>query len=534
MPRAKLINLLDLDKAFKRVIREERKGRKLIPDALCFCDCQAMQNDIVSDIKRLLDSRSYRNQPLLTMDVPRDNFCIRPAAVPKLEDWVIYDAFANYIGRQSDVKLAPTVFSYRFDKNGELLPGVGQWKKFENSFSNLLAQSKPDSYVVITDIASYFTNINLKVLRNHLLTIIGGSPTNANVIDNLFNALLIPWATGPLNKDLGIPQGVDASSIIGNLLLHHIDAEIGRIRDVKYFRYMDDIRIITKNNVTAKKMLRGLIKSLGQIGLNVNTQKTKILSKSEVRALEDPRSEDMTLIDRATKSRRRSEINLVMPILQRVFDRAFDKNNSLYQRHLSFAINRFILLRNELKRNRGFMKKVPLNLISNLEKLPGCTEDFSRFFKYFPSSSYKQYLVNFLKSQENIYEWQEMWILDGLLRFQRITQDDVRVFEEIAKDRRKHELCRAKAILLIGKFGDAHTRHDLTTLYSPETEEVIRRAIVFACQELTQAERNTFYDMVKADDRMKHAISYIKQLRKPKYYEDEEWTPIDIPDWGTY
>jgi hypothetical protein len=170
-----------------------------------------------------------------------------------------------------------------------------------------------------------------------------------------------------------------------------------------------------------------------------------------------------------------------------------------------------------------------------LEQLPGRTVDFSRFFKNFPSSTYnKKHLVMFLQSKDNIYEWQEMLILDSLLRFQRMTPDDLRLFEEIARDKRKHVLCRAKAILLLGKFGDHHVRHELTIMYKDESDQVIRRAIVFACQELAQAERNTFYEMVKTDEKMKHTVGYIKKLPKAKYYEEENWASIDIPDWGTY
>lgn len=539
MAKKKLSNVLNLADSLKRVLREERRGRKLIPDVLRFCDCETLLNDSLSGIEKSLDAGSYTHHPLLTMDVPKDNFCIRPAAVPSLENWIIYDAFTNYIGRNADSKLDATVFSYRFSKSGELLPGVKQWTTFENSFRKAFESSNASAYILVTDIASYFANINLDVLRNNLLTILNGSSkTNERVVNSLFNILLTPWAQGPIQSNLGIPQGVDASSIVGNLLLHHVDAEISKIPGIKYFRYVDDIKIVAPDKVTAKKTLRRLIKALGEIGLDVNPMKTRILDKESAKALRDPRADDMNLVDKLIRSKKRITVSLAVPILMRMFDGAFNPTNNLYQRHLSFAINRFVLLRNQLKKNKGFVKRVSKVLISNFEKLPGCTQDFNRFFRNFPSAIYKTDLVAFLHSKDNIYEWQEMWILDSLLRFQRgMAPDDVRFFDEIARDRRKHKLCRAKAILLVGKFGNQHDRHELTTMYKDESDPVIKRAIMFACQELAQAERNTFYEMMKTDEKMKYSVAYIKKLKKPKYpkyYEEEDWTPIDVPDWGTY
>lgn len=535
MARPRLSNILRLEDSFRRVLREERRGRKLIPDPLCFCDCHTLQDDILNRVKKLLDTESYSQQVLLTMHVPKDNFCIRPAAVPALEDWVCYDAFANYIGCNADSKLNPTVFSYRFSNSGELLPGVRQWKKFENSYWRAFESLGPSACIVATDIASYFANINLDVLRANLLTLLSGPPkTNERIIKMLFDSLLRPWAHGPIQQGLGIPQGVDASSILGNLLLHHIDAEIGKVTGIKYFRWVDDIRIIAPDKVTAKKILRHLITSLGQLGLDVNPLKTHVLTRERANMLRDPYAEDMSLVDKLIKSKKRPNINLALPILMRIFNGAFDKENRLYERHLSFAVNRFVLLRNELKRNKRFVKGVSDILVLRLEQLPGCSEVFSRFFRNFPYALYKKRLFEFLHSKDNIYEWQEMWILDSLLRFQRMTEDELRFVEEIARDNRKHRLCRAKAILLIGKFGDHHRRHELTTMYKDESDCMIRRVLVFACQELAQAERNTFYNMAKADQKIKYTVAYVKKLKKPKYYEAEDWPPIDIPDWGTY
>ena len=122
MPKRKLSKILQLDNAFNRVLKEEKKGRKLIPDPLCFCDCQDLKDEIRGRITKSLDVENYEGHSLLKMDVPKNNFCIRPGAVPNLEDWIVYDAFANYVGYRSDANLSPVVSSYRFNKFGSVCP----------------------------------------------------------------------------------------------------------------------------------------------------------------------------------------------------------------------------------------------------------------------------------------------------------------------------------------------------------------------------------------------------------------------------
>jgi len=534
MARTKLSNILHLQDSFKRVLREERAGRKLLPDILCFTDQQVNQNDILDRIAKSLDSKSYSPLPFLTMAIPRDNYCTRPGTAFPLQDLVTYDAFANYIGRSANPKLDARVFSYRFNKSGELIPGVRQWTTFENSSFKAFDWSDPDACILQSDITSYFANINLNILQDTILTILNGSSrTNERIVDALLNSLLRPWAHGAIQSNLGIPQGVDASSILGNLFLHHLDAKISKIPGTKYFRFVDDIRIITPGKVTAKTTLMQLIDTLAEIGLDPNSSKTRILDSEEARALRDPRTEDMALVDKLIRSKNRANVSIAQPILMRIFHEAFN-DHLLYRRHLSFAINRFVILHNLLKGNRRFVASTSKVLLSHLEQRPGCTREFSRFFRYFPSLTSGVQLVDFLQSADNIYAWQEMWILDSLLRFQRITPSALRAFEETAKDVTKHEMCRSKAILLAGKFGDHHVRHELATMYNDGLDLVIKRAIVFACQDLAQAERNTFYDMVAKNREMRHIVKYVTSLRKPKYCEEEYWTPLDIPDWGTY
>ena len=72
-----------------------------------------------------------------------------------------------------------------------MVRSVEQWLKFQDAFWNHFSHGY--GYALITDITSYFANINLNKLRTSLLTILDGSKENEKI-----NKILIVWPKGGL------------------------------------------------------------------------------------------------------------------------------------------------------------------------------------------------------------------------------------------------------------------------------------------------------------------------------------------------
>ena len=323
--------------------------------------------------------------------------------------------------------------------------------------------------------------------------------------------------------------------MLGNLFLHHIDAILSKTKGTTYMRYVDDIRILANSEPEAKIALKILDSQLREHGLDINPAKTKIYSPEEVeKELRDHRKKDLDLIGNMLQSRSRMLVEKgAIPLLRVVFEESFAPNNAYGERHLKFALYRFIRLRDHLASDKVFVTEITEKLLRRIESLPGLIDWFSRFFSAYPSNSTKAKLIEFLKSQANIYEWQEMWVLDTLLRFPTFEQDDLEVFEKIAFDKNRHPLCRAKAILLLGKYGDNHVRHRLASEYNSELDPLIRRAILIGTQELPRSERNPFYGRVKGvEPEQGPTINFLKSRRKPIYFDD--YIPPSIPIEGPY
>lgn len=520
---------LDLEKAFSQVLAEERQGQDLAPDFVHLLDLESAKEQLIEELINELANGNFRNQKLIRIEVPKNNFCIRPAARPSLKDWVLYHAITHYLGIKADSKLLPCVYSMRFNlRTGTLEHGREQWKKFEQDFWSEF--DKEPKHVVKTDITSYFANINLAELRKTLQALFEESDVCQTLINFLFDYLLFPWSREQVNEGFGIPQGINSSFVLGNLFLHHVDAALDKAEGVKYIRYADDIRILAKDGPKAKIALKTLDSELREHGLDINPAKTEIHSPEDARKrLWDQRSKDLDHIENMLRSKNKILVEkAAMPLLQHIFEESFTSNDPFWERHLKFVLYRFLRLRAHLSNNGTLINSITEKLLNRIEDLPGLAYWFAYFFSVYPSESARAMLIEFLRGEANIYEWQEMWILDALLRFPSFKPEDLELFKQIAFKKNKHPLCRGKAVLLLGKYGDNHQRYELTKKYYEETDFLVRRAILLGVQELPKAERNSFYGKVKVVDPDQNVtINFIKSRHKPIYFDD--YVPPSIP-----
>lgn len=519
----KISEILNLEKAYNEVLQDERHGQDFLPDILHFQDSKKFKDQLLQRLKRELDNNQFQVRDLIKMDVPKDSFFIRPGARPHLQDSVLYRALVNYIGLKTDKKLGPNVYSSRFDHNKKgLIHWVGQWLKFERAF--WVNFERGFNHVLKTDITAYFANINVdERLRISIIAMLDASEESERIAKFLFDSLIRPWARKERNKGFGLPQGGNASPILANLFLAHVDALLPRNKNIRYLRYSDDIRILAKSEIDAKNALKTLISELRRIGLDLNEKKTEILSPWDVkRELRDPRQQDMDTLRIILSSGDEALIKkLGMPLLSDLFQRSFDSSNTFGDKHLRFSINCFVRLREIYKGQDKEIGAIGMKIIDKLESMPGSTNTFSGFFSLFPQDRFKRELVKFLGEENNIYEWQEMWILDSLIRFDSFSQAELRLLRGIAFDRDKHPLVRSKAILLLGKFGDEHERYQLMTKFNEEADYLVKRAIIVATQQLSIAEKNEFYATVKrTDQEQAELVDYIKSLREPVYFDE--------------
>jgi retron-type reverse transcriptase len=225
---------------------------------------------------------------LVTIDVPKKDFTLRPGAVPEIIDRIYYQALCNAIAPTIEANLTPyeekVLFSYRLNKNvREKYMFIDPHEAYSEfvSYQNELCESQEFSMVLETDIADYFQ----RIYHHELFNLLAGFKCDEDILICL-TSLLRKWRKG---ISYGIPQSMWPSHLLGNVYLHELD----RIMSDKYtyLRYVDDIIIFCQNEVDAKSALMEICKLIRNLGLNVQSAKTRIRDKESFSSRIRPFSE---------------------------------------------------------------------------------------------------------------------------------------------------------------------------------------------------------------------------------------------------
>ena len=145
----------------------------------------------------------------------------------------------------------------------------------------------------------------------------------------------------------------------------------------------------------------------------------------------------------------------------------------------------------------------------------------SDYLSLFPNDEQVQTSVfGFLESPYNIYPWQEMLLLELLVRLNVANVEKVTsIARSMTLNQTKHPACRAKALVLWGKYGDYADRREIRGLYNNEPREDIQRAILVAIQEMQTGERDNFFESVSTHSLQVSATAkYMLSLNQPIYH----------------
>ena len=521
---------MKFERGLRRIVSEELTGNNPVPDILGFLYLKQLRApDLGLKLDRLL--RRYKTgdckpSPLLRMDVPKANFTIRPMARPATEDWLIYEAITDSLSRKvlRNARICRRSFSISHWR-GPTVRRTHPWLEFDDNCREVY--KKGHKFAVVTDITGYYENISLDELRSRIVDYIGASSTLKKLTD-VTVGMLRQWSSERISG-YGLPQGPPASSFLADIFLDYVDRKMEKYKG--YFRYMDDIRIFCKRKIEAKIALKELTIALRGLKLNINAKKTDILRGKRIEErLFDPKKRILNSVEKAMRSGGREFIeDFVIPALMDLIEDAF-LDDAFETRHLNFALYRLSILQNS-----GFdfdKRKVIENIQNSLVSKPHHTSLFCDFLSMFPKDrSIAEFLISFLKSEDNIYEWQELKVCQCLLRFSfRATQREINFFLKRALNPNRNYAARAFYFLLAGKHGRNRDRHLIVDSYDSLSQVYTKLAVILSVQQLGLPSRNSFYTRVKASEQNEEIgqfIDYVKSLSNPIYFLTTERRKIE-------
>jgi CRISPR-associated protein Cas1 len=199
---------------------------------------------------------SYRPAGARRVMVPKKSGGLRPLDIPAVVDRVAQGAAVLALTPELEPLFEPSSFAYR--------PGRG----VADAVSKVASYRRQGfTHVIDADIRRYFENVPHEPLLAKLEQVVGDDA----ILDLV--ALWLEWY-GPSGE--GLAQGSPLSPLLANLYLDLLD-ETFEGRGIRLVRYADDFVLLCRSEAIARRTLPDLERFLGEHGLELNAEKTRIV-----------------------------------------------------------------------------------------------------------------------------------------------------------------------------------------------------------------------------------------------------------------
>ncbi len=428
------------------------------------------------------------------LNIPKPNFTLRYALETGVSDRALYHGLASFLARRFDKLIPWYVFSHRVDPHKEderylFRRGVGAWKDFVEATKSAISS---DCWLLSTDLTNYFENINLNRLRVTLLHSIPDLPVSAAEkgevrahIGLLFECLQ-SWSYAP---EKGLPQNRDASSFLANMYMRQVDVVL-RKEGYEYFRYMDDIKIICKDEASARRALKILSIELRGLDLSVNSKKTKIVSGKDgggINECLDIGSSEIERLDSMWKTRNRGVVTLSFPLLQQLTIETL-KSRNVDSREFRYCIGRMSLLASceEFSVPPAYFSEVTDLVVKAISDFPAATDQFAKYLRSVPLSPAHlgSISAHLMDNSRNFYTWQSyrLWLLLSSLGYinKDLSNYSVRVVENDSDG-----MNRAGASVYVGSVIGGAEREVVAKRFGTLKSFIGQRSALIAVHELS-------------------------------------------------
>jgi RNA-directed DNA polymerase len=220
---------------------------------------------LLDDLARDLKDGSYRPLPARRVWIPKPGRTERrPLSIPAVRDRIVQAAVKIVIEPIFESRFLPC--SYGF------LPGRAP----HDALQVLLDQSfQGRRWVVESDIASCFEEIPHEKLMRAVEERIADRRLQKLLRAMLRAGVMEEGAVRPSNS--GAPQGGVVSPLLANVYLHRLDRAWQTRGHGVLVRYADDLVVMCRTEAEAERALGALVELLGELGLSLRRDKTRVL-----------------------------------------------------------------------------------------------------------------------------------------------------------------------------------------------------------------------------------------------------------------
>jgi hypothetical protein len=507
---------LKLRLAFQRVhdeiFEQPKSGRAFVANPF---ELELIGVDYDGWIKTLaaqLKADEYAPGPIEYCNAPKGAGLVRPATRMEVTDRVVYTAAVGAclkdICRETRWSQKKIDFAVSINPKGLsarhwlLAPFVG-WDEWRIESIRRLTAGKC-RYVLTADIAGYFENISIGILRSDLVRI--GCHENAV---SIITMCLNHWS---LPGERGLPQGVLASDILAKLYLETFDHRL-QSAGFTHLRYSDDIRVFCASEREARRALVTVTELLRERGLTLQSAKTQIRPAGQL----EPEFEGAVP---AIKALNRDYIDEAVAAgflvadpsvpVSVIDDLANAEPSKMSPAVMRSAFQKFVQqeerpnksMRNYLLRRLAALKDD--TAVSYCTQLILSNPDTStvvlRYFEDLDDTARFEPVVRKVLTTKDLsmYPYQHYLVLDWLWRnCDRVRSPIVRAIRTVAQDGDSPSFVQAYANALLGKFGDYSDLERIASAYRKSSDPLERAQLLCCLSGLERSKRNAMLGRVR-------------------------------------
>ena len=278
------LSLANFELAFRRVVRGGNKEYKLFYRHLFASYSLALKEnleDLIDDLRR----GSFEPDTPTVVYQPKKSGVLRPLTILSLRDLIVYQALLNRIASAFAKDQEKFALKRSF---GALFAGKSSdffyrsWRKCYSAYNKAVTSAYKSGYNHLADfdLVSFYELIDHHLLKNCLKRRVKDEE-----LLNLMLKCLESWASGSTGVHVlhGVPQGPEPSAFLAECFLFRFD-EL-KLRDVKYFRYVDDIKMMARAEVPLRRALIRLDLESKCLGLVPQAQKIECRRVTRLRDL---------------------------------------------------------------------------------------------------------------------------------------------------------------------------------------------------------------------------------------------------------
>ena len=401
-----------------------------VPDVLRYQDRLEGEALLVQQAAGRLEGLAFG--PATRVSVPKTPFSYRPGVLLELPDRISYQATVALIAPTLDSTVGPEVFSSRLS-NGKkyfLEHGTKRFVRFKEAVREYGNESDGEFWVATADISAYFEHVIHNILFEELSALgVSGEPLRC------LRAQLSRWA---LVSGIGLPQGPNASRVLGNFYLGHVDKAMSGAGYV-YFRYMDDVRIVAESKPKAVAALREFERLCRARGLTISSAKTSVKTYEHYL-----KNEDDVDLDDAAYLFKHAPIEVSRKSLKKILRKALSRER-INERQARFSIWRLARIR-----ERDTLPQV----LQKLEQLAPLASTVAAYLKHFTAKeSVQRGITEFMTDPDRSYSsYLRTWIYAAMLEGLALPDDWHDFAAGDAKDRNNPAYLRSIAICVVAKY----------------------------------------------------------------------------------